>query len=520
MNRFDSSPLMPALVAGLVAAAALGSAVPAAAQCAGGGTSTLPAPTVEHLRAYRASFRSPTHLAVDDLGRVYVADPARGAVVVRAADGRVVAVGENLGRPVSVTAGAAGEPIYVGDGADGRVTAYTPEWLPLFDLGQGRGELGLPADLALDPATGNVWAADAAAHDVKVYGPSGARLASFGGRGTGNGQFQSPAGIFVDAGAGEVLVADQLNSRVQIFGLDGTFKSCIGVKTGAGADVFVMPQGIWADAIGRIYVTDAFEGWVRVVDRQGAILATFGGVGDAGVGPGRLVTPSDLVIDPSGRLFVASSTTARLEIFGLDAYGDPERFVPAEVVLGPEILEPAPGTTVTAVVEVPGYRLEPVDSASITANGVSALPGSVAIGDGDGDHEPDLSAAFDGPAVAATLPPEGGIVRVSGALGTLELEGFDHLAVVAVGDDGDGDGIPDAADHCPGTAAGAPTDDAGCSLAQLCPCAGPAPGQAWRNHGQYVSCVARRAGDITRPPLDQAARQQAVTEAAQSRCGN
>lgn len=526
MNAFATPPhekKLPwrQLVYGLAAAALLGAAAPATAQCAGGGTPTLPSPAVDHLRAYRASFRSPTHLAVDDLGRVYVADPARGAVVVRAADGRVVATGEGLGRPVSVAADAGGDRIWVGDGADGRVTAYSADWWRLFDLGQGRGELGLPADLALDPATGNVWVADSAAHEVKVYGPSGARLARFGGRGTGAGQFHSPAGIFVDAGAGEVLVADQLNSRIQIFDLDGNFKSCVGVKVGNGKDLFVMPQGIWADAAGRIYVSDAFEGWVRVVDRQGATLATFGGVGDTGVGPGELTTPTDLVIDPFGRLFVASSTTARLETFGLDAYGDPELFVPAEVVLGPEPLKPAPGATVAAAIEVPGYRLELVEPASIAANGVPAVAGSVAIGDADGDHEPDLGALFDGPALAATLPPEGGTVRLSGALGRLELEGLAHLAVVPVDDgDSDGDGIPDAADGCPGTAAAAPTDDGGCSLAQLCPCSGPAPGQEWKNHGQYVSCVARRVGDITRPPLDQQARQQAMTEAAQSRCGN
>jgi hypothetical protein len=58
--------------------------------------------------------------------------------------------------------------------------------------------------------------------------------------------------------------------------------------------------------------------------------------------------------------------------------------------------------------------------------------------------------------------------------------------------DGDCDGVADGADRCPGTALGAMTDSAGCSSPQrfeaMCPSSG-----TYRNHGQYVSCVAREA---------------------------
>ena len=51
--------------------------------------------------------------------------------------------------------------------------------------------------------------------------------------------------------------------------------------------------------------------------------------------------------------------------------------------------------------------------------------------------------------------------------------------------DSDGDGVLDGDDAWPGTAAGDMVDTMGCSLDQYCP-----PNGEWKNHGQYVSCVA------------------------------
>jgi hypothetical protein len=68
----------------------------------------------------------------------------------------------------------------------------------------------------------------------------------------------------------------------------------------------------------------------------------------------------------------------------------------------------------------------------------------------------------------------------------------------ACDDDDDGDGVTDASDLCPETAPAAVVEPStGCSLGQLCPCEGPR-GQsiAWRNHGAYVSCVARSAESL------------------------
>jgi hypothetical protein len=89
--------------------------------------------------------------------------------------------------------------------------------------------------------------------------------------------------------------------------------------------------------------------------------------------------------------------------------------------------------------------------------------------------------------------------------------------------DVDGDQVADTADQCGLTPAGAVVDpQSGCSIAQLCPCAGPAGTTVpWQNHGKYVSCVAHVATDFaTAQLISDTAKSTIVAAAAQSSCGS
>jgi uncharacterized repeat protein (TIGR01451 family) len=88
--------------------------------------------------------------------------------------------------------------------------------------------------------------------------------------------------------------------------------------------------------------------------------------------------------------------------------------------------------------------------------------------------------------------------------------------------DSDGDGVGDACDACPDTPPGQAVDARGChiSVDQLCPCAGPASGGTWKNHGRYVSCVAHAAEDfLTDGLITEQEKDALVSDAARSRCG-
>lgn len=88
--------------------------------------------------------------------------------------------------------------------------------------------------------------------------------------------------------------------------------------------------------------------------------------------------------------------------------------------------------------------------------------------------------------------------------------------------DADGDGVPDVDDLCPETPLGEIVrPDLGCSIDQLNPCEGPfGSGEAWLNHGHYVSSVAHTANEFQALGLITGAERGAVVSAAaESTCG-
>jgi len=87
--------------------------------------------------------------------------------------------------------------------------------------------------------------------------------------------------------------------------------------------------------------------------------------------------------------------------------------------------------------------------------------------------------------------------------------------------DSDGDGVADALDTCPNTPLCSIVDAQGCSIDQLAPCAGPASGGEWKNHGQYLSAVAKAASDfVAQGLISESEKDALVSAAAQSPCGS
>lgn len=87
--------------------------------------------------------------------------------------------------------------------------------------------------------------------------------------------------------------------------------------------------------------------------------------------------------------------------------------------------------------------------------------------------------------------------------------------------DSDGDGVDNKDDLCEFTALGEIVDMQGCSIDQLCPCEGPMEtAENWKNHGQYVSCIAHSTKSFVWTGLiTEAERDIIVPTAAHSTCG-
>lgn len=274
------------------------------------------APVIAPLGWLQPDLQAPAGLARDAAGRIYITDPPAGEVSVVDAFGRFITTRQGFARPVAVAVDAQGN-IYVSEAQRGRVIVLNAQWGTVGQLGQGDGEFGMAAAIAIHPTATPplVCVSDGPTHQVKVY-QNGVRIRTFGSYGGGDGQFSFPSGICFN-GRGDLLVVDQGNDRIEIFSGEGVFQRGFTLMPPGFRGRSGRGQGVSVDNLGRIYVADAFQDIVKVFDDQGVLLAGFSGYG---MGLGQLRSPAGLVLDGQGRVFVASASNGRVEMFGVDCY--------------------------------------------------------------------------------------------------------------------------------------------------------------------------------------------------------
>jgi tripartite motif-containing protein 71 len=244
--------------------------------------------TADHLRSIGGGplpghFNGPRGIALDQAGRVFVADRGYCRIQVFDQNGRF---------------------LYM--------------W---GTRGSGPGQFLSPWNLALDGA-GQVYVTDARNHRVQVFTAAGVFLRGWGTQGSAPGQFTQPAGIAVD-GDGYVFVSDQ-NDRVQTFTRDGAFVRAWGSR-GTGDGQFTPasfpgnhgPGGIAVSKDGLVYVADSWNSRVQVFTRTGEFVGKFGSIARpggafntseaiaAGQLGGRMNSPEGLALDAKGQVFVA-----------------------------------------------------------------------------------------------------------------------------------------------------------------------------------------------------------------------
>ncbi len=265
---------------------------------------TLPSP--------QSSFVSPARVAADKQSRLFVSDPLAGKVVVFDASGLELSVKSGLGQPLGVAVAEDGT-IYVGDAKSGAVRVFDPSWNLLGQLGQGPGEFQLPGYIATRTEDGitTVFVSDGKAHHLKAF-RGGALVGQYGSYGMGLQQFDFPAGIWI-ATNGTLFVIDQNNDRVQVLDQTGSFLRWFSLQppplqTSSSGRA----QGIAGDSAGWLYVADTFQGYVKVFDLSGKFLGYVGGYGE---NAGELRSPAGVVVDPSGRLWIANANNGRVEGF-------------------------------------------------------------------------------------------------------------------------------------------------------------------------------------------------------------
>ena len=135
------------------------------------------------MRPFGLAVTTSAYFAVDAAGNIYLPGGSMGAALVKMAP-------------------------------DGSVLA---RWAG-FDVVPGQPDTVV--GIAIDPASGDVWATDTTADAVVRLAPDLTQKGKWGSTGPGKGQFSSPGGIAIDT-TGNIVVADMGNDRIETFTPDG-----------------------------------------------------------------------------------------------------------------------------------------------------------------------------------------------------------------------------------------------------------------------------------------------------------
>jgi sugar lactone lactonase YvrE len=283
------------------------------------------------------AFSNPQGLAVDAAGNVYIADSlsevirrvnaTSGVMMTVAGTGSPgasgdggAATGASLNSPTGVAVDGAGN-LYIADSENNRVRRVDAVSRTITTVaGNGSagsaGDGGLavnarlyhPNDVAIDPA-GNLYIADKYNGRVRKVDLSG-HISTFAGGGSGSRGTDGlgdgglavdallvyPSGISFDS-AGSLYIADTGDQLIR--------KVSNGIISVA-ADQLSQPQSVRVDAGGNLYISDSGTAVVRVVNTAGgtSTIAT----------SSQLNSPAGIAIDASGKIYIADQGNRMLRV--------------------------------------------------------------------------------------------------------------------------------------------------------------------------------------------------------------
>lgn len=248
---------------------------------------------------------------VDAAGRILITDAGREAVVVFDEVAGTLDFwqeaerGRNFLSPVGIAADGAGGYL-VADADIGYVLRLSADGDPAGTMGQG--VLGRPTGLCRNENSAELFVADSAAHDIKVFDASGRLLRSIGGRGVDPGRFNGPTHL--SCSGDRLYVTDTLNARVQVLSPTGEPRSSIGQR-GLFVGNLVRPKGVVTDRDGHVYIIESYYDHMLVFSEAGELLLPIGGTGN---GAGQFFLPAGAWTDDGSRLFVADMFNGRVVV--------------------------------------------------------------------------------------------------------------------------------------------------------------------------------------------------------------
>ena len=238
-----------------------------------------------------AAFNTPSGMAIDGAGNLYVADTGNNAIRKITPDGTVSTLAGD---------GLAGDKDGRGAGA------------------QFNGPVGVAVD-----AAGNVYVADTYNDRIRRIAPDGTVTTIAGGKRAGKADgaaaqalFDTPTGLAVSA-SGDLYIADTANHAIRKLARDGTVSTLAAAKEDDRDSLLRSPVGIALTGDGFLYLASSAHGRVAQITPAGEVLALHDVDHPAQPSVGadgsvRLYSPRGIAVAKDGALFVTDGATFRL----------------------------------------------------------------------------------------------------------------------------------------------------------------------------------------------------------------
>lgn len=278
----------------------------------------------------KGQFTGISGLALDDKGRVMVADSGNGRLQIFKVSGTMKSVLSKGPAPflildynstLDAQEGTAdifflsGKGLYSVSDIRNAIGISQPLFSSFGSEGAGPGQMSSPKAIFVTNDK-RIFVADSGNNRIEIFDNDGTLNYEFGRSGKKYGQFDSPQGIAVN-GKGMIFVADTMNNRVQVFNHDGIFLNVLGSGSGNLQDPqaqscgdFNMPRSLAVDSRDRLYVVDGEGTRIKQFDENGNCLKTIGEPS-----PATFVKIADISVDQNDNLYVADAGAFQVKMF-------------------------------------------------------------------------------------------------------------------------------------------------------------------------------------------------------------